>query len=123
MATQIALRPASIEGCFQTLSQTTLENVVRSTMEGGTVKVRRRSTAFMERADCTITLGAEVFDDFNDWYRVACAGGVYPTRFKFPPDHAEQVWRFASPPQYEWVTAEAFRVSFQLERLPEWVGL
>lgn len=123
MAIEIANRPASIDGCFQTLKQTSLENVIRSNMEGGTIKVRRRTTAFIDQADATVTLKAEQLDDFVDWYKVACMGGVLPTRFKFPPDGAEQVWRFASPPQYEWIANEAFRVSFQLERLPEWVGL
>lgn len=123
MAIQIATRPASIDGCFQTVQQTTVENVIRSTMEGGTVKVRRRTTGFMDRANATITLSAEVYQDFVNWYRVACQGGVFPTRFKFPPDHSEQVWRFASAPQYEWISAEAFKVSFDLERLPQWVGL
>lgn len=123
MTTEIAARPASIPGCFQTLTQTTLESVIRSNMEGGTIKARRRTTAFLETADATITLKAEVFEDFQAWFKTACMGGVLPTRFVFPPDSSEQVWRFAAPPQYEWITNETFRVSFQLERLPEWVGL
>ena len=123
MTTEIAPRPTSIDGCFQTLSQTTLENVIRSNMEGGTIKVRRRSTAFIDNADASVTLKAEQYEDFTEWYRTACRGGVIPTRFVFPPDNTEQVWRFASPPAYEWISAEAFRASFQLERLPEWVGL
>lgn len=123
MAIEVANRPASLDGCFQSLKHTTLEAVLRSNMEGGTIKVRRRSTAFLEKADATITLKAELYDDFAGWYKTACQGGVLPTRFKFPPNGVEQVWRFASPPEYEWVANEAFRVSFQLERLPEWVGL
>jgi hypothetical protein len=123
MAIEIASRPANIDGCFQTLKQTTVENIIRSNMEGGTIKVRRRSTAFLSRADASVTLKAEQFDDFLAWYKTACQGGILPTRFKFPPDNSEQVWRFASPPEYEWITNEAFRVSFQIEQLPEWVGL
>jgi hypothetical protein len=73
-----------------------------------------------------VTLKAEQYRYFAEWFEIACQAGVMPTRFRFPPDCTEEVWRFASPPVFDWsidAGAKAVRVSFQLEQMPDWRGL
>jgi hypothetical protein len=62
----------------------------------------------------------ENYDDFRRFFEVICMGGINPSRFKFPPNGREEVWGFSTPPVYEWVSREAFKASFSLERLPGW---
>lgn len=119
MALTIAARPASISGCVQSWSEADMPQVIRTSMDSGTVKVRRRFTGIHRTANASVTLKAEQYDDFMDWYRTLCMGGVYPTRI-ITPYGKEEVWRFTEPPQIEWIDAKAFRATLALERLPAW---
>jgi hypothetical protein len=126
MAIQIASRPASIDGCMQTWSEHDEIKVVRSEMETGMVKVRRRFTGSIWLIDASVTLEARLYDAFRDWFRVNCQGGVLPTRVKRPQDGKEVVVRFSAPPAYDWSIdpgAAAFRVSMTFEQMPEWATL
>lgn len=120
----IATRPASIDGCFQTWSEADKSQVVRSEMDFGTIKVRRRTTGVIWTVEATVTLLAEVYEDFQQWFRVACQAGAKPTRVK-RPDAKEVVVRFSEPPQIQWLDMDkrAFRVNCKFEQLPEWKGL
>lgn len=122
MTTTVAARPSTITGCMQTWSEKGTPNVLRSNMESLTVKVRRRTTAIITNIDCAVTLEAEVYDDFKNWYEVACQGGVLPTHIRRPNGGVEIVARFSSPPLIEWVgiAAEAFRATMTFEILPEY---
>jgi hypothetical protein len=127
MATiQIAPRPAPLDGCFATWSETEAPNTIRSDMEmAGFTKVRRRATYSTLQVDASVTLPAALYQSFRDWYGVACASGTVPTRVKRPQDNLEMVMRFAAPPTYEWPPMEptAFTVSVKLEQLPQWRSL
>jgi hypothetical protein len=103
--------------------ETSIPNIVRSQFEDGqTIKVRRRTTGIIRKGEATITLPSTVYDDFMYWFEVAMQGGVIPSRFKFPPDGREQVWRVSAPPQISWIDSggKAFRVELQIEQLPDW---
>lgn len=126
MATiNIATRPASIDGCFQTWSEADKSQVVRSEMDFGTIKVRRRTTGVIWTIEATVVLKAEQYEDFQQWFRIACGAGTWPTRIKRPKDAKEVVARFSEPPQIQWLDMEkkAFRASCKFEQLPEWKAL
>ena len=121
----IATRPASLDGCFQTWSEHDASSVIRSEMDmGGFTKVRRRTTAAAWQVEAGVTLDSSLYEDFQTWFRVNCAAGVYPTRVK-RPDGKEVVMRMTQAPVIEWPEANkgAFRASVVLEQLPEWAGL
>lgn len=125
MAIDIAPRPATLDGCWQTWSEKNASAVLRSEMDlGGFTKVRLRTTAAALQADVTLTLDAALYPDFEEWFRIDCVRGVLPTRVK-RPDGTELVMRFTAPPVYEWPEANpgVVRISANLEQLPEWVGL
>jgi hypothetical protein len=124
--TQVAPRPASIDGCFATWSEAEAPNTIRSDMElAGFTKVRRRTTFATLLIDASVTLPAELYQPFRDWYSLNCASGTVPTRVKRPLDNAELVVRFAAPPAFAWPPMEptAFTVSCKLEQLPQWRSL
>lgn len=121
MAIQVASRPASISGCFQTWSERQAPNTIRTEMENGTFKVRRRTTGILRQAEGTMTLKGVQYSDFVDWWNVNCQQGALPTRI-VTPYGAEEVWRISEPPAIEWIQSgerPAFRASLKLERLPE----
>jgi hypothetical protein len=126
MATiNIGARPASLDGCFQTWTEKDSPSTIRSDMDlGGYTKVRRRTTAAAWQVDASVTLPAELYDDFQEWFRVACGAGIFPTRVKTPAGK-EVVMRFAAPPTFEFPESnkDVMRVSVTLEQLPAWISL
>lgn len=126
MATiQVASRPASIDGCMQTWAEHDEVKVIRSEVDTGTVKVRRRFTGVVWLVDASVVLPAALYVAFRDWFRINCQSGVLPTYFTTP--WGEQVvMRFREPPAIDWgidPAATAFRASMVLEQLPEWRSL
>lgn len=121
----IAERPTTIDGCFQTWAEVDKSQVVRSEMDFGTIKVRRRTTGVIWTIDASVTLRAEQYDDFMNWFRVNCQAGVLPTRIKRPQDAKEVVARFAEPPTIQWpdMNKAAFQATCKFEQLPEWRNL
>ncbi len=90
-------------------------------MDNGSVKVRRRTTGVHRVAQVSVTLEADQYDVFMDWFRVSCRNGIKPTNI-FEPTGIESVWRFIEPPQISWAEPQirAFTASCKLERLPSW---
>lgn len=121
----IATRPSSLDGCWQTWNEHDASSVIRSDMDmGGFTKVRRRTTAAAWIVDATVTLDASLYEDFQAWFRINCAAGVFPTRVK-RPDGKEIVMRMTQAPGIEWPEANkgAFRATVNLEQLPAWATL
>ena len=124
MSIYIADRPAVIDGCMQTWSETYAANTIRSDMEAsGYIKVRRRTTGKMTMIDATVTLDTKYYDDFIDWYFIDSQAGVVPTRIKRPEDGQEIVARFAAPPTIAFVDKNAFTATLKFEQLPAWNDL
>ena len=120
---QIGQRPLSLDGCMASWTEKQEPNIIRTAMENGTIKVRRRTTGIHKQISCTVTLTAEKYDDFMEWFNIDSQQGVIPTRIKRPQDGVEIVVRFREAPQVEWLQSNAFMVTMQFEQLPGWDGL
>ncbi len=116
-----ATRPASLSGCWASWSETDAPQVIRSGMDNGDVKVRRRTTGIHRIAECAVRLPAGNYNSFMEWFRVHCQSGVVPTNI-VEPNGTESIWRFMEAPAITWVgeTAHAFEASCRFERLPGW---
>jgi hypothetical protein len=112
-------KPAFWDGCLQTFSETTKPIVIRSDMEAGSPKVRRRFTSPVREADASVTLYGKDYDAFWNFFVTTTMGGVHPFKIKRPFDQAEEHWAFAGEPTYAWLDAKAVTVSFQLIQTPE----
>ena len=122
MAIKIGTRPASIDGCWASWSEKAQPVVIRTDMEDGTVKVRRRSTGKLRVANVSRTFDAKDYQAFQDWFTVACQQGTIPTRV-MTPYGKEEVWRFTEAPQINWVDPKAFDVTCAIEQLSGWEKL
>lgn len=119
----IAPRPAELHGSLQTFSETTDDGITLRTQmdDGQTIKTRRRATQPIRQGQATVTVKAVDVPLWREWYEVRCQNGTQPTKIRLPPDCAEQIWRFSTPLTYAWITKDACRISFGLEKLPHWV--
>jgi hypothetical protein len=122
MAITIGTRPASIDGCWASWTEKAEPVVIRTNMEDGTIKVRRRSTGKLRVASVSRTFPATEYQAFQDWFTVACQQGVIPTRV-MTPYGKEEVWRFTEAPQISWADPKAFNVTCALEQLSGWETL
>lgn len=68
-------RPANIDGCWSAWAERDQAQFIRTQMESGKVKVRRRTTGVHRTAEVSVTLKAELYDDFMHWFRVLCQAG------------------------------------------------
>jgi|GEM_PF-3048135 len=118
----VATRPAEIHGSLQTFNETTADSLtLRTAMDDGqTIKARRRATQPIRQGQASVTVLAAEVPFWREWYTVRCQGGTQPTRIRVPPDCAEEIWRFSTPLAFAWVSAAACRISFNLEKLPQW---
>ena len=111
--------PSEFDNCMQTWREASMPTVIRSEMDSGAVKVRRRFTGRRRMAEVTMTLKAEHYDAFIRWFELDCLGGVNATRIK-DPRGTEQVWRITEPPEIAWIEAGAFTASMVIERAESW---
>lgn len=119
----VATRPPQIAGGLQTWSESTDNSaLLRSAMDDAqTIKTRRRVTAPIRQGTASVTVQSSEVQFWRQWFEQACQGGMLPTRLKFPPYCDEQIWRFSTPLTFDWVDPKACRISFSLEKLPQWV--
>lgn len=123
MSIYVAPRPASIDGCMSSWSETYASNTIRSAMEDLEVKVRRRTTGLILNIQSSVTLKDTQYQDLLDWFRINQQGGVIPTRIKRPQDGKEIVVRASAPPTISWIQKDAFEVQFKWEQMPAWSTL
>jgi len=116
----IAPRPASIDGCMASWSETYLPNTIRSEMDDLEVKVRRRTTGMVRKIETTVRLQASQYADFVEWFEVSQQGGVVPTRIKRPQDSKEIIVRVKESPQVSWIDKTVFEATMSWETMPSW---
>lgn len=113
-------RPMGLHGCWETWSEQDMPVTIRSEMENGKPKVRRRFTGVVRRAQASVRYPREHYDEFMEWYRILCSSGVNATNI-MEPAGVEGYWRFTEPPQITWLPgATVFEASVALEQLPGW---
>lgn len=119
MAVTKGTRPAELDGCWGEWSEQDVDNVIRTDMDNGTIKSRRRFTGYIRKAAVSVTMPASQYQFFVQWFRVNCQAGAIPTDMKTPYG-AEEVWAFAEPPVINWVDKNAFQVNANIYRLDNW---
>ena len=73
----VADRPDTLDGCWQTWTESQTDNVVKSAMDSGVVKTRRRFTGIQRKAQVSVTLAADLYQDFQDWYNIYQSPGKH----------------------------------------------
>lgn len=93
-------------------------NTIRSKVDIGEAKVRRRYTHPIFEETWSLTLNEAQLDIFNIWFNDDLASGV--NRFYYSPDAtAEKAYRIIDMPVYNpYGTCNSYVVKFKVEKLP-----
>lgn len=116
-----AQRPNEISGCWSFWSEQEQLNIIRTSMENGSPKIRRRFTGIYRIAQVSVTEPKELSSFYKSWFNLACQQGVMPTNI-FEPDGVQSVWRFTEAPiiTFSSPLSGTVEISAKLERLPGW---
>lgn len=120
---EVAERPASIDGCFASWREATIPQTIRTSMETGLMRTRRRFTTRARSAQVELTLPSHLYSDFINWIVTRCQGGARPTFIKPPywrEGDDEEIWRITGIPPIDWVDRNAFRTQLTIEQMPGW---
>lgn len=95
------------------------EMTIRSEMDAGPAKVRRRFTAAVRTIRCQLALTAAQVTTLDTFYVTTLAGGSLSFDWVHPRTQATVAFRFAAPPQLQPETGgSSWIASLELEILP-----
>jgi len=101
------------------LSEQAPNTLIRSQMEAGPAKVRRRFTAGARLIECQVRLTPAQVDLLDTFFDATIAGGALPFDWKHPGDGTAVTFRFVEPPGYTPVArGTLWHASLRLEILP-----
>ena len=100
MPIQVGTRPAQLDGCWQSWSETDVDVVTKTEFESGNVRSRRRFTGVQRRIQASVKLKMDLYDAFMNWYRVNQRQGAIGTTVKDPLGREITV-QWLAPPQIQ----------------------
>ena len=116
-----AVWPASLpqEPLAQGFSEQAPNTVIRSQMEVGPPKVRRRFTAGVRNIECQLRLTPAQVDTLDAFFGSTVAGGALSFDWKHPRGGTVVTFRFVEPPAYAPVArGTLWQATLRLEILP-----
>lgn len=103
-------------------SETPPDTALRTQMDAGPAKVRRRFTAQVRPINATLILTAAQVQILDDFYVTTLEGGALPFDWIHPRDTASPPtvvqFRFVRPPQYAALEPDIWQAPVELEILP-----
>ncbi|HMF29065.1 MAG TPA: hypothetical protein VKE42_09865 [Candidatus Cybelea sp.] len=112
--------PPGISEAFTSdaFSETPQEVTIRTEMDTGPPKVRRRFFNPVKTYECNIVLrNATEYATLRDFYYITCQGGTDTISMPHPITGDTKLFRFASPIAFS-ALGIAWRAAFKLECLP-----
>lgn len=94
------------------------ETSIRSDMEVGPAKVRRRFTKSVDGLTCSINLTQSEFQTFYDFYDIDLNGGTKVFSFIHPVTQVLSDFRFTKAPNMRSLGGGNFRVVMEWEQMP-----
>jgi hypothetical protein len=94
------------------------DTTLRSDMDIGPAKVRRRFTRGIDKLSCSIWLTTSEYSTFRYFYDTTLNGGVNRFEFNHPITGTLTEFRFADNPKYSSLGGGHFSVSMQWEEMP-----
>lgn len=102
---------------IQSYKETTPNVTIRTTMDAGPAKVRRRFTAGVRTINVEFLLTSAQTQTLDDFYQTTLSGGSLSFTWVNPRTGGSESCRFVQPPEYI-SNSGYFRSSFSLEILP-----
>lgn len=94
------------------------DTVLRSDMDIGPAKIRRRYTKGVETLTVSINLDTDQYDLFNDFFYTTLNGGAKTFNYTHPITQDSQEFRFVGSPDIRSLGGGNFRASMTWEILP-----
>lgn len=92
--------------------------VIRTAMDVGPEKVRRRTTAAVRRFRLSYSMTNAEVETLNTFYNTTIEGGVLTFTMDNPRTGVTKTYRIQSPPEVTTITGIYFRVNCSFEELP-----
>jgi len=103
---------------INTFNETLPDNVIRTSMDKGPAKVRRRTTANVRPIQFSMVLTEAQVATLDTFYNTTTLSGAQEFDYTHPRTGATVSARFTQPPAYSDINGLAYRVEVQLEILP-----
>jgi len=94
------------------------DTVLRTAMETGAAKTRRRFTAAPRQIEVTFRVNAAQAATFKSFFEETTAGGALPFDWVHPREGTPATFRFLEAPRVAAITGTLFTVAVKLEHLP-----
>ena len=95
------------------------ETALRTEMDAGPSKMRRRFTAGVRRIDVQVRLTAAQVETLDSFYHSSLSGGSFPFDCAHPRTGSEVTFRFVEPPSYTPIArGQLWTATLILEVLP-----
>jgi len=94
------------------------EIALRTQMEAGAAKVRRRFTAAPRQLEIAFRMTASQVVLLREFFEETCRGGATPYDWAHPRDGSVASFRFVEPPRVSAIAPNLFSVSLKLEQMP-----
>src|SRR5262245_23124970 len=110
--------PGSLPDCAETWNESDAPSTIRSEMDAGPPKVRRRFTGIMRNIEVSMVLTNAQFTAMRTFYETTCAEGVNFHQFKHPYTGATETFRFVSSPRFSSNGPLALTCEMTWEQIP-----
>lgn len=100
------------------ISETTPNIVVRTQMDAGPAKVRRRFTAGVRPFKLGLNLNSTELDFFDTFFVTTLQGGALSFNWTHPRSSSTGEFRFVGQPVYSPLGSTLYHVEFDVELLP-----
>lgn len=94
------------------------DGAIRSDMDSGPAKVRRRFTVVVETFAIGLSLSSDQYDTLLDFFSLTLEEGTLAFDWIHPRTEEPKSCRFVGPPTLKAQTPARFKISFQMEILP-----
>lgn len=113
----MATWPAALHGYITNFTETPPQNVLRTQMDTGPAKLRRRSTANVRTFSLTLFLTKALVATFDTFYVTATQSGSIKFDMYHPRTLVQGEYRFINQPIYT-PMKEGYTIKMELELLP-----
>jgi 3-isopropylmalate dehydratase small subunit len=115
MATWPATLPAVIADSYQEIMA---NNAIRTKMDVGLAKVRKRSTAAPVQFQMAYNMTSAQVTTLETFFNTTINDGVDQFTMANPRTAVSETWRITAPPQVTIVSSPLYRVIITMEKLP-----
>ena len=112
------LWPAELPTCAETYTEKAEPVTVRTNVEEGVAKVRKRFTQRVVRGQVGMTMNIDQYKILDDFFYIELNGGVNRFTFSHPWTNLPCDWRMVDSPSFQNLGALAVQVSMVWEIMP-----